>query len=144
MRIQHLWVRSGRTITPRMSRLRHIAPGRRLGRLAIAIVVAGLSAACADCFPEIPGRVVECGTAVPVAGAAISVTIDMGFHEGAYARTFTTDASGNFGVDFGGTESCGAVVTLAFTKSGFTPLMTQVTGAADPPPLEICMTPTAP
>ena len=61
-----------------------------------------------------------------------------------YAQTFTTDAAGNFGVDFDGTEACGAVATLTFTKGGFTPLTTQVTGAANPPPLEVCMTRTSP
>lgn len=119
-------------------------PGRRaLWRLLAVIVLAGTMASCADCLFSIRGRVVECGTTVPVGGATISVRIDEGFHEGLYPKTFTTSATGDFKVTNDGTEACGAIQTLTITKAGFVPLSTQVTGDADAQPIELCMTRTA-
>ena len=82
---------------------------------------------------------VECGTAVPVVGATIAIRIDQGLHEGVYPKTFTTTDTGDFVVTNDASEACGAVQTLTITKDGFLPLSTQVTGAADAPPIGLCM-----
>lgn len=110
-------------------------------RLVAAIAATATIASCADCFFSIRGRMVECGTATPIAGAAIVQRIDDGLHNGPYKQTFTTDADGAFDVGNGGTEACGALVTLTFTKDGYTPLSVQFEGKANSPPHGVCMTP---
>jgi hypothetical protein len=105
----------------------------------MAIAAVGAIASCADCFYAISGHVVECGTTVPVSGATITVRIDDGLHNGVYAKTFTTTDTGDFVVTNDATEVCGTAQTLTFTKNGFAPLSTQVTGAADAPPIDLCM-----
>ncbi len=109
-------------------------------RIAALLLAMGAMWSCADCFFSIKGRVVECGTTTPIAQASISVRTDKGIHEGTYPKTFATDESGDFEVTNDATEVCGAVQTLTFTKDGFAPMSTQVTGAADSAPIELCMT----
>jgi hypothetical protein len=108
--------------------------------LVVAIVAVGLVPSCADCFFSIRGHVVECGTTSPIPNVIITVNADSGLHEGPYPGTFTTGNTGDFVVTNGSSEACGAVQTLTFTKEGFSPLALQVTGEADAPPIDLCMT----
>jgi hypothetical protein len=110
--------------------------------LALAVVAAGpLLAACADCFFQVEGKLVDCGTMAPLSAASITVHIDQGMHSPhTLATTFTTDGGGNFHADADATEDCGAVATLMFRKDGYSPLDMQFDGTPKHP-VTVCMTP---
>jgi hypothetical protein len=118
-----------------------VRPRWSVVRLSLAIVATAIAAGCADCFYVIRGRIVQCGTTDAIEGATITVRIDEGYHPGVYGKQFTTTSKGEFAVDNDGTEACGAVQTLTFTKLGFAPLSTQVRGEAKAPALSLCMNP---
>jgi hypothetical protein len=97
-------------------------------RLAAAGAAVALLASC-DCFFGVHGRVVECGTMAPVAGAIVDVRIDSGFggRQEDFPNAYTTDAGGQFTVHVN--DPCESWATLTFRKDGFTPLLVQYEGA---------------
>ena len=108
--------------------------GRGRGRLAalgLALVMLGLPLifACADCFFQFEGQVVDCGTAAPVAGATITAMIVGGIH-GSHPLpgSFLADSAGDFEIPSISSEVCGSSATLMVTKAGYLPLTTQVMG----------------
>ena len=112
-------------------------------RQAFAAVLGCLCAvltSCSDCFFELEGDVVECGTTTPVPGATVSVHIDNGIHGmRTLPTTFTTDDDGVFKVTTDGSEVCSATATLTLTKDGFDPLQKQFQGVPKTD-AELCMT----
>ncbi len=116
------------------------AQARRLAFGASLACVCALLTSCADCFFNLKGHVVECGTTTPVPGARISVHIDDGIHGmRTLATTFTTDAAGAFKVSTDGSEVCSATATLTVTKDGFDLLQKQFQGVPKSD-AEVCMT----
>ena len=103
------------------------------GRVARWVVVGlcGLAlGACTDCFFGVQGRLVDCTTSAPLAGATIAVHIDQGMHgPRTLPATFTSDATGRFKVTTDGTETCDASATLTFQKDGYTTAEAQFDGA---------------
>jgi len=122
---------------------------RTSSRIVLARLLAGAAlvsagaplASCADCFFDMKGHLVECGTPTPVNGATVSVHIDEGGFHGARTlpMTFTSNDAGIFQVFTNGTETCGATATLTINKEGFMQLQQQFKGAPDAT-VELCMT----
>lgn len=109
-------------------------------RLGLALMtIPLLLPSCADCFLDIRGRLVECGTATPIADASITVVIEQGLHNGPFPGVFATDSAGSFRIQSKGTEHCSSWATLNFQKAGFTPLSVQYKGSPKAP-VELCMT----
>jgi hypothetical protein len=108
-------------------------------RFAAGMLGLVLVPAC-DCFFDVRGRVVECGTAVPVAGATIDLMIDRGFQDrqASYPNAGTTDATGRFSV--GANEPCESWGTLTFKKDGFVTLVPPQFKRSPKNDVELCMT----
>jgi hypothetical protein len=115
-----------------------------LAALSVLIACVGLFLpSCADCFFEVDGKLTDCSTNAPVAGATITVRIENGLHgQRTLPATFVTDSAGAFMVHSDGTETCGTLATLMFRKDGYSPLDTQVEGGPSTH-LEVCMSPVA-
>ncbi len=109
------------------------------------VAVALLMSSCGpwpfgDCFLVVKGRVLECGTTTPVAGATISTRIDRGIHgKRTLSDTFSTDNKGSFEVHTDGSEPCSSWATLTFEKPGFESLSMQFKGSTKTP-AEVCLT----
>jgi hypothetical protein len=133
-----------RTMAPRskdpVANASSVSCGPAVWRLGLALVaVLLLLSSCADCFLDIRGRLVECETSTPIAGATITIVIEQGLHDGPLPGNFATDSTGSFKIQSHGSEHCSSWATLAFQKAGFDPLSVQFKGSPKAP-AELCMT----
>jgi len=114
----------------------------RLVTLLLCLPCLGACILHGDCFFEASGQVQSCTTNEPLEGVTITLHIDDGFHSGTtLKKSFVTDANGDFAVDAGASEDCGARVTLTLRKPGFIDETTQVNGTPAGS-LALCLHPT--
>ena len=92
-----------------------------------------------DHFFGATGRVVDCNTSNPIAGADITINVDRGDEPGPYDSGVAnrTTATGQFDVHTA--LSPGSWITLTFAKVGYTPLMYQFKGQPKAS-VDLCMT----
>ncbi len=110
-------------------------PARTLVTLAVLPWLVG---SCEHFFYA-EGKVTECGTATPVAGAKITMKVDDGIHTGdVLPKVSSTDAAGVFTAT-SDEETASSWITLTFTKGGFNELQTQLKGNPAAP-VQVCMT----
>jgi len=86
--------------------------------------------ACGDCFWEVRGHVLECGTMSIVSSVRIDVAV-------VGVIPAFTDEKGDFEV--GTTDSCNDTEALIFTKEGFETIRLEFKGRQNGP-VQVCMT----
>jgi hypothetical protein len=108
-------------------------------RLAALILGATVVPSC-DCFFDVQGSVVECGTTTPLAGVTIDLMIDKGYDDRkeSFPGATTTDAKGRFEV--GANDPCDSWGTLTLRKDGFVTLVPPQFKGSPPKPVQLCMT----
>jgi hypothetical protein len=119
------------------------AHGRRArgpASAAAIIAAAALVSSCwGDCFFDVKGRLIECGTMNAVSMAKITLRMDRGLHGVWNVPTaFSTDERGTFRVGTA-SETCDSWGTLMFQKDGFMPLENQYKGSPKGT-VELCLT----
>jgi hypothetical protein len=106
--------------------------------VALAILATGWLASC-DCLFNMEGRVVECGTTIPVSDVPIAIRIDRGHRDRQRDATegpYATNQDGRFRVVVN--DPCRSWVTLTFQKEGYETLQMQYKGAPEDS-VSLCM-----